>query len=103
MASIKYVTVRKLVGRAIAEAVSRWLPTAAEQVRTWVWSSWICGGQSGAGADFLRVLSFPLPIFIPPNSPFSQSTGTGTLGQKWPPFRVDPVWTTPPTMRIKKK
>jgi hypothetical protein len=24
-----------------------------------------CGGQSGAGADFLRVLRFPLPIFIP--------------------------------------
>jgi hypothetical protein len=36
----------------------------------------ICGGQSGAGAGFLRVLRFPLPIFIPPNnSPSSQSPG----------------------------
>jgi hypothetical protein len=31
----------------------------------------ICGGQSGAGAGFLRVLRFPLPIFVPPISPQS--------------------------------
>jgi hypothetical protein len=53
-------------GRAIAEAVSRWLPTAAARVRSRVWSGGICGGRSGAGAGFLRVLRFPLPIFIPP-------------------------------------
>jgi hypothetical protein len=58
-------------GRAIAQAVSRWLPTAAARVQTRVWSSGICGGQSGAGAGFLRVLRFPLPIFIPPISPSS--------------------------------
>jgi hypothetical protein len=34
-------------GRPIAPAVSRWLPTAAAPVRSWVWSSGICGGQSG--------------------------------------------------------
>jgi hypothetical protein len=28
-----------------------------------------CGEQSGAGAGFLRVLRFPLPIFIPPIAP----------------------------------
>jgi hypothetical protein len=28
-----------------------------------------CGGQSGAGAGFLRVLRFPPPIFIPPIAP----------------------------------
>jgi hypothetical protein len=58
-------------GRAIAEAVSRWLPTAAARVRARIWTSGICGGQSGAGVGFLRVLRFPLPIFIPPNSPSS--------------------------------
>jgi hypothetical protein len=40
-------------GRAIAQAVSRWLPTAAARIRARVWSCWICGGQSGAGAGFL--------------------------------------------------
>jgi hypothetical protein len=60
------------LGRAIAEAVSRWLPTAAARVQYRVWSSGICGGQSGAGAGFLRVLRFPLP-FIPPNSPSSHN------------------------------
>jgi hypothetical protein len=43
------------LGRAIAQAVSRWLPTAAARV------------------GFLRVLRFPLPIFIPPISPQSPS------------------------------
>jgi hypothetical protein len=55
-------------GGAIAQAVSRWLPTMAARVQTRVLSSGICGGQSGAGAGFLRVLQFPLPIFIAPNS-----------------------------------
>jgi hypothetical protein len=60
-----------ILGRAIAQAVSLWLPTAAAWVRARVWSSGICGGQSDASAGFLRVLRFPLPIFIPPTSPSS--------------------------------
>jgi hypothetical protein len=59
--------------RAIAQVVSRWLPTVAARVRAWVWSSGICGGQSGAGAGFLRVLRFPLSNFIPPIAPQSPS------------------------------
>jgi hypothetical protein len=64
---------RPLRGRAIAQAVSRWLPTAAARVQTRVYSCEICDGQSGAGAGFLRVLRFPLPIFIPPISPQTPS------------------------------
>jgi hypothetical protein len=63
------------VDRAIVQAVSRWLPIVAARVRSRVWSSGICGRQSVAGADFLRVLRFPLPIFIP--------TIAGTIGQNW--------------------
>jgi hypothetical protein len=62
------------LGRAIAQAVSRWLPTAAARVRAPVWSCRICGGQSGAGAGFLRVLRFSLLIFIPPVAPQSPSS-----------------------------
>jgi hypothetical protein len=53
--AIKYLTYEHDIpkGRAIAEAVSRWLPTAAAWVQFRVWSSGICGGQSGAGAGFL--------------------------------------------------
>jgi hypothetical protein len=61
------------LGHAIAQAVSRWLPTTAVRVRSRVWSSGISGGQSDAGAGFLRVLRFPLPIFIPPIAPQSPS------------------------------
>jgi hypothetical protein len=61
-------------GRAIAQVVGCWLPTVAAQVRARVWSCGIWGGQSGAGTGFLRVLQFPLPIFIPPISPQSPSS-----------------------------
>jgi hypothetical protein len=61
-------------GRAIAQAVSRRLPTAAGRVRARVRSCGICGEQSGTGAGFLRVLRFPLPIFIPPIGPQSPSS-----------------------------
>jgi hypothetical protein len=61
-------------GRAIAQAVSRWLPTAAARVRARIWLYGICGGQSGAGAVFLRVLRFALPILIPPIAPQSPSS-----------------------------
>jgi hypothetical protein len=36
-------TVMLLAGRSIAQAVSRWLPTAAALVRTRVWLCGICG------------------------------------------------------------
>jgi hypothetical protein len=53
----------------------------------------ICGGHSGAGAGFLRVLQFPLPIFITRNSPSSQSPGAGTRSGRraeWTQFRLHP-------------
>jgi hypothetical protein len=90
-------------GRAIAQAISRWLPTAGARVRARVWSSGICGGQCGDGAGFLLVLRFSLPIFIPPNSTSSRSPAVGTIGQKWPMCRVDPVWTPPLLREFKKK
>jgi hypothetical protein len=52
------------IGRAIAQAVSRWLPTTVARVLAQLRSCGICGEQSGTGAGFLRVLRFPLPIFI---------------------------------------
>jgi hypothetical protein len=47
------------VGRAIAQAVSRWIPTVATWVRARVRLCRICGGQIGTWAGFLRVLRFP--------------------------------------------
>jgi hypothetical protein len=49
-------------GRAIAQTVIRRLHTAAVRVRAHVRSCGICGGQSGTGAGFVRILRFPLTI-----------------------------------------
>jgi hypothetical protein len=57
-------------GRVIAHTVGRPLPTSAVRVRL----CGICGGQSGTGAGFLRVVRFPLPILIPPTAPHSSSS-----------------------------
>jgi hypothetical protein len=52
-----------------SSAVRRWFPTAAARVRVRA-ACGVCGGHSGTGSGFLRVLRFPLPI-IPPISPLS--------------------------------
>jgi hypothetical protein len=65
---------RDFHGYAIAQAVFRRLPTTAARVRAQVKSCGICGGQSGNGAGFLRVLRFPLPILIPLTAPHSSSS-----------------------------
>jgi hypothetical protein len=59
---------RSNLGHTVAQAVSRWLLTAAARVRVRA-ACEICGGQIGTGESFLRVLRFPLPIIIPPISP----------------------------------
>jgi hypothetical protein len=61
------------IGRAVAQAVSRRIPTAAARIRAHVKSCGFCGGQSGTGAGFLRVLQFLLPILIPSTAPHSSS------------------------------
>jgi hypothetical protein len=68
-------------GSTIAQAVSRWFPTAATRDRAWVRSCGICGGQSGTRPGFLRVLRFPLPIRIPSIAPHSSTSEAGTIGQ----------------------
>jgi hypothetical protein len=50
--------------RAVAQAVSLWLPTVAVRVRIRAECAVYCG-QNGTEIGFLRVLPFPLPIIIP--------------------------------------
>jgi hypothetical protein len=92
-------------GRAIARAVSRWLPTVAARGSRLGMVKWDLWWTKWRWAGFLQVhvLRFPLPIFIPPNSLSSQPPGAVTIDRKWPTCRVDPVWTPPSTMRIKQK
>jgi hypothetical protein len=67
--------------RAIDQAVSRRLPTAAARVQTPVRLCGIRSGQSGSEASFLPVLRFLLPVLSPPTAPHSLSSGAGTIGQ----------------------
>jgi hypothetical protein len=60
--------------RTVAQAVSRWLPTAAARVRFWGKSCGICGGQSHTGVGFLLVLRLPPAILTAPNAQHSSSS-----------------------------
>jgi hypothetical protein len=62
------------LGRAIAQAVSRWLSTAAICARARFRSCGICGGLIRTGAGFLLVLRFPLTILTLSVSPHSPSS-----------------------------
>jgi hypothetical protein len=76
------------------------LKNAAARVRSRVWSSGICGGQSDTEAGFLRVLRFPLPIYIPPIAPQSPSPIIWGWynSQKWPQYKE----LSPTPLAIKK-
>jgi hypothetical protein len=94
-----YTSTKEPGFRAIAQAVSRWLPTAAVRGSRLGRRVGFCGGLSGAGAGFLRVLRFPLPnsfhqllhkiIFI--IIIINQSSGICTIGQMgkrlWPQYK----------------
>jgi hypothetical protein len=74
-------------GRAIAQAVSRRLPTTAARVQTWVGSCGILWWTKVAlGQVFSENFGFLLPIYIPSASPQSSSLSpeAGTIDQEWP-------------------
>jgi hypothetical protein len=74
-------TVNKLTDRAIAQAVNRRLHTAAARIRVQFNSCGICGGQSGTGTGFLRVLQFTCQFLFHLLFHTHLSSGGGTTGQ----------------------
>jgi hypothetical protein len=91
-------------GRAVAQAFSRWLPTAAARVRVRA-ACGVCGGQSGIGAGFLRVLRFSLPN-IPPISILIITRGwhnrpIGGGSAEW--TQLDSTPPPPPIYKLKRK
>jgi hypothetical protein len=69
-------------GRAIAQAVSRRLPTAAARVLSQVRSCGICGRQSGTGQVFSEYFGFPCQFsFHRLLHTHNLLSGAGTIGQ----------------------
>jgi hypothetical protein len=69
-------------GSAIAQPVSRQLPTSAARVRAQVRSCGICGGQSGTEAGFSEYFDFPCQFsFHRLLHTHHLSSGAGIIGQ----------------------
>jgi hypothetical protein len=90
-------------GRVIAQAVSRWLSTAAAWNRSQVTSCGICGGRSGSGAKVLRVFRCPLPILIPSIVPHSSSLIRGCYNRLIGGRRTRWTQSHPTPRRYKRK
>jgi hypothetical protein len=66
----------QVAARAMAEAVSRWLPTAAAWFRARVSKVGFVVDKVASRQDFSEYFGFPARNrFIPPTSPSSQSPG----------------------------
>jgi hypothetical protein len=105
-ANLKILTLKLTViskGRTVAQAVSHWLPTAASRIRARVWQVGFVVEKMALGQVFLRVLRFPLPIFILPNSPSSQSLEAGTIDHSVADVPSGPSLdsTAPPLCKLK--
>jgi hypothetical protein len=85
------------LGRAIAQAVSRWLPTAAARGSRPGRACGVCGGQSGTGEGFLWQSSFH-QFLHHHNHP-----GLAQRAYWWPQCRVDPIGLHHPLFKLKKK
>jgi hypothetical protein len=96
-----------MLGRAMAQAVSRRLPNELARVRAQVRACGIYDGQSRTGAGFLRVLQFHMPILIPPTAPHSLSSSTIIRGWHNRPIvdvvPVDSVSPHPRKLKTKRK
>jgi hypothetical protein len=65
-----------IIVRALADVVSRWLPTAVARVRARVWQVGFVVNKVGSGQVCSEYFDFPCQNhFIPPTSPSSQSPG----------------------------
>jgi hypothetical protein len=95
------MTTTNSIGRAVAQAVSRWLPTAAARVRFRA-ACGVCGGRSGTGGRFS-----PSTSVSPANHSTNFSIIITTRGWHNRPLVATvpcgPNWTPPPTIPIKKK
>jgi hypothetical protein len=86
----------------MAQAVSRWLPTAAARVRSQVNHAGFVVDKVALGQVFSEYFGFPC------QSSFHHllhnhhlSSGAGTIGQQWPTYEVDSV--SPHREKLKKK
>jgi hypothetical protein len=90
-----------MYSRAVAEAVSRWLPTAAARVRVWagMWGLWWTKRHWGR---------FPPSTSVSPanhhstNLSIIKSLGAGTIGLLVAAVPSGPSWTPPPTIPIRE-
>jgi hypothetical protein len=98
-----HLLLRPFFGCAIAQAVSRRLPTAAARDRAQISSCRICGGQSGTGGGFLRVFRCPPPFLIPPTATHSLSIIRSRYNRRVSDRRTKWTQSHPTQENVKKK
>jgi hypothetical protein len=90
-------------GRAIAQAVSRRLPTATGRVRARSGQEGFVVDKVALGQVFSEYFGFPCQSSFHQIMHLHNHLGHVTLGQSVAEVPSGPSWTPPPNLRIKKK
>jgi hypothetical protein len=92
----------KMVGCAIAQAVSRWLPTAATRLRARSGHVGFAVNKLVLGQPFSAYLGFPCQSSFHQILHHHNHPGQVQWANWWLTCRVDPVWLRPPVFKFKK-
>jgi hypothetical protein len=88
------------IGRAIAQAVSHWLPTAAARVRARAEHVGFVVDKVALGQVFSEYFGFPCHLSFHQIPHHHNDLAVGTIGLLVAAVSSGPNWTPPPTIRI---
>jgi hypothetical protein len=101
--NVKEHCIKSTKGRAVAQAVSRWIPTAAARVRVRAEHVGFVVDEVALDQVFPEYFGFNCQSSFHQFLHHHNHSGLAQQAYCWPQCRVDPIWLHPPLYQFKKK